>query len=78
VKLFFHHVGQKGADEDFKKTVYKDVSMQTVESNVPVNYLHRDELLNRALNLLRCQHIYFRLSFFRWCYEGSGVGPDIP
>jgi hypothetical protein len=47
VRLFFHHVGQKGADEDFKKTVYKDVSIQTVESNVPVNYPHRSELLNQ-------------------------------
>jgi 5-methylcytosine-specific restriction enzyme A len=47
VRLFFHHVGQKGADEDFKKTVYKDVSIQTVESNVPGSYPHRDELLNQ-------------------------------
>ena len=46
VKLFFHHVGQKGADEDFKKTVYKDVSIGTVESNVSVSYPHRDKLLN--------------------------------
>jgi 5-methylcytosine-specific restriction protein A len=47
VKLFFHHVGQKGADEDFKKTVYKDISIETVESNVPVSYLHKDELLSQ-------------------------------
>jgi 5-methylcytosine-specific restriction enzyme A len=47
VRLFFHHVGQKGADEDFKKTVYKDVSIETVESNVSVSYPHRDELLNQ-------------------------------
>ena len=46
VRLFFHHVGQKGDDEDFKKTVYKDISIDTVESNVQVDYLHRDELLN--------------------------------
>jgi hypothetical protein len=26
VRLFFHHVGQKGADEDFKKTVYKEIA----------------------------------------------------
>ena len=42
-----HHVGQKGADEDFKKTVYKVVSIQTVERNVPVSHPHRDELLNQ-------------------------------
>ncbi len=45
MRLFFHHVGQKGADEDFKKTVYKDISIQAVENNVPVSYPHRDELL---------------------------------
>jgi hypothetical protein len=32
VRLFFHHVGQKGADEDFKKTVYRDISIETVEA----------------------------------------------
>jgi hypothetical protein len=47
VRLFFHHVGQKGADEDFKKTVYKDVSIPTVEDNVPVSYPQRDELLTQ-------------------------------
>ena len=47
MRLFFHHVGQKGADEDFKKTVYKDISIETVEGNVPASYPHRDELLNQ-------------------------------
>jgi len=47
VRLFFHHVGQEGADEDFKKTVYKDVNIQTVESNVPVSIPRWDELLNQ-------------------------------
>ena len=47
MRLFFHHVGQKGADEDFKKTVYKDIGIETVEGNVPVSYPHRDELLNQ-------------------------------
>jgi hypothetical protein len=47
MKLFFHHVGQEGADEDFKKTVYKDISIETVERNVPASYPHRDELLNQ-------------------------------
>ena len=47
MRLFFHHVGQKGADEDFKKTVYKDISIETIEGNVPASYPHRDELLNR-------------------------------
>jgi hypothetical protein len=46
VKLFLHHVGQEGAEEDFKKTVYKDISIETVESNVPASEPRRDELLN--------------------------------
>ena len=46
MKLFLHHVGQEGAEEDFKKTVYKDISIETVESNVSVSDQHRDELLN--------------------------------
>ena len=46
MELFFHHVGQKGADADFKKTVYKDISLEAVESNVRASALHRDELLN--------------------------------
>jgi 5-methylcytosine-specific restriction enzyme A len=46
VKLFLHHVGQEGAEEDFNKTVYKDISIGTVESNVPVSDPRRDELLN--------------------------------
>ena len=44
VRLFFHHVGQKGADEDFKKTVYKDIGIETVESNIPSSDPLRDEM----------------------------------
>lgn len=46
MQLFLHHVGQEGAEEDFKKTVYKDISIETVESNVPASDPRRDELLN--------------------------------
>ena len=46
MQLFLHHVGQEGAEEDFKKTVYKDISIETVESNVPASDQRRDELLN--------------------------------
>jgi 5-methylcytosine-specific restriction protein A len=46
VRLFFHHVGQKGADEDFKKMVYKDINIEAVESNVPPSHPLRDELLH--------------------------------
>lgn len=47
MRLFFHHVGQKGADEDFKKTVYKDISIETVEGNVPSSDPNRDEILHK-------------------------------
>ena len=50
MRLFFHHVGKKGADEDFKKTVYRDISIETVECNVPVSYPHRDERLRACAN----------------------------
>jgi hypothetical protein len=46
VKLFLHHVGEEGAAEDFKKTVYKNIRIETVESNVPASEPRRDELLN--------------------------------
>jgi hypothetical protein len=45
MRLFFHHVGQAGANEDFKKTVYKEVSIETVESNIPTHDLLRGEIL---------------------------------
>ncbi len=46
MRLFFHHVGQKGADEDFKKTVYKEIDIGTVEGNVPSSDPLRDEILH--------------------------------
>ena len=46
MRLFFHHVGQKGADEDFKKTAYNAISIETVESNLVTSDLHWDELLD--------------------------------
>jgi 5-methylcytosine-specific restriction protein A len=47
VTLFLHHVGQAGAEEDFKKTVYKDIGIGTVESNVAASDPRRHELLNK-------------------------------
>lgn len=47
MKLFFHHVGQRGADEDFKKTVYTDVDLQEVRASLPSSYSSQVELLQR-------------------------------
>jgi hypothetical protein len=51
MRLFFHHVGQKGADEDFKKTVYKEVSIETVGRNIPTD----DPLRVKILQVLQAQ-----------------------
>jgi hypothetical protein len=45
MRLFFHHVGQKGASEDFKKTVFNDVPLSIVEENLPVDIVNRDQIL---------------------------------
>lgn len=47
MRLYLHHVGQEGAEEDFKKTVYRDISIEAVERNVSVREPHRDELLSQ-------------------------------
>jgi len=43
VKLFFHHVGQKGADEDFKKAVYTDISIETVVNSILISSSRYEE-----------------------------------
>ena len=35
MKLFYHHVGKKGAEEDFKKTVFARVPISLVERSIP-------------------------------------------
>jgi hypothetical protein len=37
MKLYYHHVGKKGAEEDFKKTVFARVPISLVESSIPDN-----------------------------------------
>lgn len=35
MKLFFHHVGIQGAEKDFKKTVYTNVSIEEICKHIP-------------------------------------------
>jgi hypothetical protein len=37
MNLFYHHVGQTGAAEDFKKTIYSNVTYELVERNIPAH-----------------------------------------
>jgi hypothetical protein len=46
MKLYYHHVGLKGAKEDFKKTVFGKVSISVVNDGVPDNYSHKSKMLN--------------------------------
>ncbi len=46
MKLYFHHVGQKGASEDFKKTVYARVPISLAETSVPDSDPSKAELLS--------------------------------
>ena len=44
MRLFFHHVGQMGADEDFKKAVYTDISIETVVNSILISSSRYEEL----------------------------------
>lgn len=43
--LFYHHVGQQGASEDFPKTVFDRIPIEVVESNIPIIIPARDEIV---------------------------------
>nr|WP_025774311.1 hypothetical protein [Clostridium botulinum] len=45
MNVFFHHVGQEGAKEDFKKTVYTKIDAEFIEENLPYDYMHKTELI---------------------------------
>lgn len=47
MNLFFHHVGQQGADTDFPKTVFNKQAIETVENNLPLNIPKREDLLQQ-------------------------------
>lgn len=46
MKLYYHHVGKKGADEDFKKTVFARVPISLVENSIPDNEPNKALLLS--------------------------------
>lgn len=46
MNIFFHHVGQNGAKEDFKKTIYNKIPISFVEKNLPDNYIYKNELID--------------------------------
>jgi hypothetical protein len=46
MELFFHHVGQAGADEDFPKTVFADVDLTRIEQAIPLDDPLRDDILD--------------------------------
>jgi hypothetical protein len=46
MNLFYHHVGQTGAAEDFKKTIYSNVTYELVERNIPAHVPIRQEILD--------------------------------
>lgn len=47
MKLYYHHVGQPGADEDFKKTVFGRVPISVVKDNVADSNPHKQEMLKQ-------------------------------
>jgi hypothetical protein len=51
MKLFYHHVGQQGADEDFSKTVFARKPISLVEESVP----EQEPLKQPLLSELRLQ-----------------------
>lgn len=46
MKAYFHHVGQKGAKEDFLKTIYSDVSIELVERSLPDSHASKQIILH--------------------------------
>jgi len=50
MKLFYHHVGLKGANEDFRKTVFDEVQLSFVDSQLKNSSAFNDELLFRLTN----------------------------
>jgi 5-methylcytosine-specific restriction protein A len=45
MQLYFHHVGESGSKRDFPRTVWNEVSIKTVEENIPLDDPHRSSLL---------------------------------
>lgn len=50
MNLFFHHVGQQGASNDFPKTVFTKISIDVVRKNIPKDIPIRNEILDELNN----------------------------
>lgn len=70
MKLFFHHVGQAGSSEDFKKTVFRDVPISIVEENIPSDEPLRSEILQTL-------HAKFPSGYFNCWGVPEGAKPII-
>lgn len=51
MRLYFHHVGQNGANEDFPKTVFKKVPMDLIRDNIQENTLEKEEIVEELEKL---------------------------
>lgn len=49
MNIYYHHVGKKGATEDFPKTVYTPINISVVEQSIP-NSVTQKETILRDLN----------------------------
>lgn len=45
MKAYYHHVGQKGADSDFPKTVFNKVNISLVENSIPDTDVYKRKLV---------------------------------
>jgi hypothetical protein len=50
MQLFFHHVGQVGAAEDFPKTVFRRVPISVVRDHVPDEVQIKEQLIGELVN----------------------------
>lgn len=51
MRLYFHHVGQQGAERDFPKTVWSKVPLSTVERHLSASVTNRDEIIQTLTEL---------------------------
>ncbi len=54
MKIFYHHVGKEGAEEDFPKTIHNEIDIQFIDENLadnlPLKHIIIDELKNAFPN----------------------------
>ena len=47
MKICFHHVGENGAKEDFPKTIYRTISIENIQKNIPDSIVEKEEIIRR-------------------------------